>query len=82
MRYEVKNVTRSDICGVVLQSKVITVQLFLVVCVILACSSVISDMRLKYPAMTTLGGDFCDLYSLVRDSWRASRDWRWSFGGR
>ena len=30
--------------------------------------------------MTTLGGVFCDLYSLVRESWRASRDWRWSFG--
>ena len=29
-----------------------------------------------------LGGVFCDQYSLVRDSWRASRDWRWSFGGR
>ena len=29
--------------------------------------------------MTTLGGVFCDLYSLVRESWRASRDWRWSF---
>ena len=38
--------------------------------------------RLKSPAMTTLGGVFCDLYSLVRESWRASRDWRWSFGGR
>ena len=23
--------------------------------------------------MTTLGGVFCDLYSLVRESWRASR---------
>ena len=27
------------------------------------------------------GRVFCDLYSLVRDSWRASRDWMWSFGG-
>ena len=56
----------------------------------LAGSAVISglvicpvDIReLKSPAMTTLGGVFCDLYSLVRESWRASRDWRWSFGGR
>ena len=24
--------------------------------------------------MTTLGGVFCDLYSLVREPWRASRD--------
>ena len=28
------------------------------------------------------GRFFCDLYSLVRDSWGASRDRRWSFGGR
>ena len=56
----------------------------------LASSAVISGLvicqlisgRLKSPAMTTLGGVFCDLYSLVRESWRASRDWRWSFGGR
>ena len=28
------------------------------------------------------GSFFYYLYSLVRDSWRASRDWRWSFGDR
>ena len=37
---------------------------------------------LQKTTMTTLGGVFCDLYSLVRDSWRASRDWRWSFRGQ
>ena len=26
-------------------------------------------------------GGICDVYSLVRDLWRASRDWRCSFGG-
>ena len=31
--------------------------------------------EVKIPAMTTLGGVFCDLYNLVRYSWRASRDW-------
>ena len=38
--------------------------------------------RLKSPAMTTFGGVFCVLYSFVRDSCRASSDWRWSLGGR
>ena len=31
--------------------------------------------------MTTLGEFVCDMYNLVRYSWRASRDWRCSFGG-
>ena len=47
----------------------------------LASSAVISGLVicpvdiLKSPAMTTLGGGVCDLYSLVRESRRASRDW-------
>ena len=57
----------------------------------LACSSVISglvicpvDIReVKISSYDYIrGGGVCDLYSLVRESWRASRDWRWSFGGR
>ena len=56
----------------------------------LVSSSVISglvicpvDIReVKISSYNYIRGSFCDLYSLVRDSWRASRDWRWSFGGR
>ena len=41
------------------------------------------DIReVKISSYDYVGGVFCDLYSLVRESWRASRDWRWSFGGR
>ena len=41
------------------------------------------DIReVKISSYNYIRGSFCDLYSLVRDSWRASRDWRCSFGGR
>ena len=36
----------------------------------------------RSPAMTTFGGVLCVLYSFVRDSCKASSDWRWSLGGR
>ena len=50
--------------------------LLLVICCLLQSIS----GRLKSPAMTTFGGIFCVLYSFVRDSCRASSDWRWSLG--
>ena len=41
------------------------------------------DIReVKISSYDCIRGVFCYLYSLVRESWRASRDWRWSFGGR
>ena len=56
----------------------------------LASSAVISglvicqvDIReVKISSYDYLRGSFCDLYSLVRESWRASSDLRWSFEGR
>ena len=42
------------------------------------CPVNIRDVKIS----SYLGDIFCDLYSLVLESWRASRDWRWSFGGR
>ena len=50
----------------------------------LASSAVISglvicpvDIReVKISSYDYIGGSFCDLCSLVRESWRASRDWR------
>ena len=52
--------------------------LLLVICCLL--QSILG--MLKSSAMTTFGGIFCVLYSFVKDSCRASSNWRWSLGGR
>ena len=64
-------ISRSLLC-------LLTVLLLVICCLLQFISG-----RLKSPAMTIFGGVFCVLYScFVRDSYRASSDWRWSLGGR
>ena len=56
--------------------------LLAVLLLVICCLLQLISGRLKYPAMITFGEVVCVLYSFVRDSCKASSDWRWSLGGR